>query len=143
MKELARTRRAILVAGLAAAILLAFAWMVTFSPTSGSVAERARSFITDGFSGSGRTLLWRDSLKMVPRYALAGWAPKDFARLFSHTSPKRSAGSRRKSIMKVLTTLTSTTRFRSAFRGRFFTSQSLFQPSCFSRRRDGALPGSS
>src|SRR5437867_2438402 len=43
---------------------------------------RARSFLTEGFTGAGRTLLWRDSLKMAPDFVITGCGPEGFRKAF-------------------------------------------------------------
>jgi len=52
------------------------------SPVSRSIAIRARSFWSDKFTGSGRTLLWRDSLQMIPERVVIGVGPEGFTRAF-------------------------------------------------------------
>jgi tetratricopeptide (TPR) repeat protein len=69
-------------AALAAAGVLILALAIVSSPASRDVALRARSFVEDRFTGSGRMLLWRDALKMVPRSALIGSGPEAFSREF-------------------------------------------------------------
>src|SRR5262249_44425838 len=54
------------------AVLLAAAVIVALSPVSRNVGVRARSLMTDRFTGSGRTLLWRDSLRMAADFVLIG-----------------------------------------------------------------------
>jgi len=63
-------------------VLLILAMVIVSSPASRDVGSRARSFVEDRFTGSGRILLWRDSLKMVPRFALIGSGPEAFSREF-------------------------------------------------------------
>jgi O-antigen ligase len=63
-------------------VLAASAGLISMSPASRSVAARARSFVADKFTGSGRTILWRDSLRMVPSYALKGCGPEGFRKAF-------------------------------------------------------------
>src|SRR5262249_34348093 len=64
------------------------------TPVSHIIASRARSFVSDGFTGSGRTLLWRDSIKMVPAFAFACCGPevsrKSFLALKSKETPRLS-----------------------------------------------------
>jgi O-antigen ligase/tetratricopeptide (TPR) repeat protein len=76
------SKRLITGAAVAAGIILAAVLIVGFSPGLQSIKARARSFVAEGFTGAGRTLLWRDSARMVPRYALAGCGPEGFARAF-------------------------------------------------------------
>ncbi len=63
---------------LAAAIGVALA----LSPAGKHIAERARAFRTDAMTGSSRTILWRDSIRMVPAYAATGCGPEAFVRAF-------------------------------------------------------------
>jgi O-antigen ligase/tetratricopeptide (TPR) repeat protein len=69
-------------AGLASIVVLVLIGLISLSPASRNIALRARSLIEEGFTGSGRTILWRDSLKMVTRYALVGCGPEGFRRAF-------------------------------------------------------------
>jgi O-antigen ligase/Tfp pilus assembly protein PilF len=69
-------------AALALAIILVAAVAIGLSPAGRSVAVRARSLVTEGFTGSGRTLLWRDSIKMIPAFAFAGSGPDSFRLAF-------------------------------------------------------------
>ena len=66
----------------AAGIILVAVLAVVSSPGLQSIKARARSFVAEGFTGAGRTLLWRDSARMVPRYALAGCGPEGFGKAF-------------------------------------------------------------
>lgn len=56
--------------------------VISMSQASRSIAARARSFATEGFTGAGRTILWQDSLKMVPSVALFGTGPEGFRKAF-------------------------------------------------------------
>jgi O-antigen ligase len=56
--------------------------IIVLSPASRSIGLRARTFVGDRFTGSGRTLLWRDSLKMVASFPLVGCGPEGFTRAF-------------------------------------------------------------
>jgi putative inorganic carbon (HCO3(-)) transporter len=69
---------------LATALLLALsvAVIVVVSPASRSVRERAKALISEGASSSGRMLLWRDSLRMVPSFSLVGCGPEGFRKAF-------------------------------------------------------------
>jgi O-antigen ligase/tetratricopeptide (TPR) repeat protein len=69
-------------AGLASIVVLVLIGLISLSPASRNIALRARSLIEEGFTGSGRTILWRDSLKMVTRYALVGCGPEGFRTAF-------------------------------------------------------------
>jgi len=72
----------ILPAAIACAGVLAFVLVIVLSPASRDVTTRARSFVEDRFTGSGRLLLWRDALQMVPRFTLIGCGPEAFSREF-------------------------------------------------------------
>lgn len=56
--------------------------VISMSQASHSIVARARSFATEGFTGAGRTILWRDSLKMLPSVALLGTGPEGFRKAF-------------------------------------------------------------
>src|SRR5262249_28835359 len=43
---------------------------------------RARRALAEGTGGSGRTLLWRDALPMLPAYGLSGCGPEGFRKAF-------------------------------------------------------------
>ncbi len=79
----AREKKRLMMA-LAAAAIIAVVSIATILvvPASRSISLRARSFFTEGFTGAGRTVLWRDAARMVPRYALAGCGPEGFSRAF-------------------------------------------------------------
>ena len=66
----------------AVAIILFAVATIALSPASRSILTRARSFVAEGFTGAGRTLLWRDSLRMAPRYAVTGCGPEGFGKAF-------------------------------------------------------------
>ena len=76
-----RQWRVPILAGAAVSLLLALV-VVLVSPASRSVAERLRSLRQEGLSSSGRLLLWRDALKMVPAYAVLGCGPEGFRKAF-------------------------------------------------------------
>ncbi len=77
-------RTAIIVAALIVVSLL-----VSLSSASRSLVARAKSFATEGFTGAGRTILWRDSLKMLPSVALIGVGPEGFRKAFlAYKSPE-------------------------------------------------------
>jgi len=65
-----------------ACVLLAAAMLIAFSPSSRSIIERAKLMMTEGASSSGRLLLWRDSIKMIPRFAIVGCGPEGFRKAF-------------------------------------------------------------
>ena len=69
-------------AALVFAIIVIAVSALSLVPASRNIVVRARSLITEGFTGAGRTLLWRDSLRMVPSYALTGTGPEGFRKAF-------------------------------------------------------------
>jgi O-antigen ligase len=76
-----KRRKTILRAGIGAAGVLVVVAIVSVSPASRTIALRARSLVHEN-TGAGRTLLWRDSMKMVKDYALAGCGPEGFRKAF-------------------------------------------------------------
>ena len=68
-------------AGGAAIVILLLAAVVSLSPASRTIVLRARSLVHDA-TGAGRTLLWRDSMRMVKDYALVGCGPEGFRKAF-------------------------------------------------------------
>jgi len=81
-KAASQNRRMVIRAAMGIAGVLILAVAISLSPASRNVASRARSFVEDGFTGSGRTLLWRDALKMIPCFPLIGAGPEAFSREF-------------------------------------------------------------
>ena len=75
-KILKRSPRIAAAAVIASAVLLLS--LVVMSPASRSVTQRVRAMMSEGASASGRNLLWRDSLKMAPSFALVGTGPEGF-----------------------------------------------------------------
>ncbi|HWN98800.1 MAG TPA: O-antigen ligase family protein [Blastocatellia bacterium] len=75
---LANKRRLALVSAAAVVALAVAGFMISRSPSFRSVSERARTLMTEGLSSSGRVVLWRDSIRMIPRYALIGCGPEGF-----------------------------------------------------------------
>lgn len=69
-------------ATVAFAIIVVSAGAMSMSPAARSIAIRARSLVVEGFTGSGRTVLWRDSIKMIPSFAFAGSGPDSFRMAF-------------------------------------------------------------
>ncbi|HEU4386909.1 MAG TPA: O-antigen ligase family protein [Blastocatellia bacterium] len=67
--------------GLVTAVVL-LALVGAIGPVRRAVFNRARAVITEGITGSGRTYLWHDALKMLPRYAIVGCGPDAFSRAF-------------------------------------------------------------
>jgi O-antigen ligase/tetratricopeptide (TPR) repeat protein len=68
-------------AGGTAIVILVLAAVVSLSPASRTIVLRARSLVHDA-TGAGRTLLWRDSMRMVKDYALVGCGPEGFRKAF-------------------------------------------------------------
>lgn len=69
----------------AAMVLLAvstLALVVAFTPASRSIKERVQALLTQGVQSSGRVILWRDSLKMLPAYGLTGVGAEGFRKAF-------------------------------------------------------------
>ena len=62
--------------------ILVVSVFMSLSPASRSIVQRARLSFKEGFTGSGRTGLWRDSIKMVPAFALTGTGPDNFRKAF-------------------------------------------------------------
>jgi O-antigen ligase len=56
--------------------------LIASNPASRNMVVRARLFVTEGFTGAGRTLLWRDSFRMAPDFAIAGCGPEGFRKAF-------------------------------------------------------------
>src|SRR6185503_5413859 len=75
-------RRALLGAGAGVVAVFIIVLVVALTPASRNIAVRARSIVTDRFTGAGRTLLWRDALGMVPEFSLIGCGPEAFIRVF-------------------------------------------------------------
>ncbi|HXU35629.1 MAG TPA: O-antigen ligase family protein [Blastocatellia bacterium] len=75
-KLLKRSPRGVIIVVGASVVLLVT--LLAVSPASRSVTHRLRELMSEGTSASGRNLLWRDSLKMVPSFALAGTGPEGF-----------------------------------------------------------------
>jgi O-antigen ligase len=75
-------RRLILNATIACLVILISIWAVSLNPMSRSITVRARSLLAEGATGAGRTLLWRDSIKMIPNFALTGTGPEGFRKAF-------------------------------------------------------------
>ncbi|HJZ69349.1 MAG TPA: O-antigen ligase family protein, partial [Blastocatellia bacterium] len=76
-------RRQIAIAAILGSLfILVLALAMSLSTASRSIVQRARLSIAEGFTGSGRTNLWRDSIKMVPAFALTGSGPDNFRKAF-------------------------------------------------------------
>jgi O-antigen ligase len=69
-------------AGLALIGILLLIGIIGISPASRNIVLRARSFISEGFTGAGRTLLWKDAIRMVSDYAIVGCGPEGFRKAF-------------------------------------------------------------
>lgn len=69
-------------AAIALAIILGAIVMISFNPASRNITARAISAIKEGATGAGRTVLWRDSAKMIPGFALTGCGPEGFRKAF-------------------------------------------------------------
>ena len=67
---------------IACAVVLLSVLLIASNPASRNMIVRARMFMTEGFTGAGRTLLWRDSLRMVPDFAITGCGPEGFRKAF-------------------------------------------------------------
>jgi O-antigen ligase len=67
---------------IAGSLVLLSVLLIASNPASRNMVVRARLFVTEGFTGAGRTLLWRDSLSMVPAFAIAGCGPEGFRKTF-------------------------------------------------------------
>ncbi|MFL6213089.1 MAG: O-antigen ligase family protein [Blastocatellia bacterium] len=66
----------------AALVVVAVIGLIAANPASRHLVTRARAAIAEGASGAGRTLLWRDTLPMLPAYGLAGCGPEGFRKAF-------------------------------------------------------------
>ncbi|PYP82879.1 MAG: hypothetical protein DMF61_25125 [Blastocatellia bacterium AA13] len=76
-----RKGRRVAIIGTSAFILVSVL-IIAAIPRSRSILLRGRAFVTDGLTGSGRTILWRDAARMVPSYALIGCGPEGFSKAF-------------------------------------------------------------
>lgn len=74
-------RRTMWHAGVVAVGVLVLFAIVSLSPASRSIVLRARAMIHEN-TGAGRTLLWRDSMRMVKDYVLVGCGPEGFRKAF-------------------------------------------------------------
>jgi tetratricopeptide (TPR) repeat protein len=52
--------------------------LFVLSPAARGIPKRLRQTIAEGASGAGRSILWRDSLRMLPAFALVGTGPEGF-----------------------------------------------------------------
>jgi O-antigen ligase len=76
------SRRIALRVAISCVLVLLSALLIASNPASRNMVVRARLFLTEGFTGAGRTLLWRDSLRMTPDFAIAGCGPEGFRKAF-------------------------------------------------------------
>ncbi|HEU4389679.1 MAG TPA: O-antigen ligase family protein [Blastocatellia bacterium] len=75
-------RRRLLLGAIGTVVIAVTIGLIASLPASRGLLTRARSLIGEGFTGSGRTLLWRDSSKMLLRYALVGCGPEGYREAF-------------------------------------------------------------
>ena len=75
-------RRTMQRAAVALAIILVAIVMISLNPASRNITARAISVIREGGTGAGRTILWRDSAKMIPSFAITGCGPEGFRKAF-------------------------------------------------------------
>ena len=87
------SRRLILQAAIVFIVILAAILVIILNPASRGIITRVRSVATEGFTGAGRTLLWRDSVRMVPDFALVGSGPEGFRKAFLAYKSKELARS--------------------------------------------------
>ena len=80
--EPAAMRRRLLQALIGCLVVALSALLIASNAASRNIAVRARLLVTEGFTGSGRTLLWRDSLRMAPMFVIAGCGPEGFREAF-------------------------------------------------------------
>jgi len=76
------TQRLVRQAAIVSLLMLVSVGLISLVPASRSIAVRARSIAAEGFTGSGRTTLWRDAIRMVPSYAIVGAGPEGFRKAF-------------------------------------------------------------
>lgn len=75
-------RRTVQRAAIALAVIVGAIVVISFNPASRNITARAISAINEGGTGAGRTVLWRDSVKMIPGFALTGCGPEGFRKAF-------------------------------------------------------------
>ncbi|HXG63813.1 MAG TPA: O-antigen ligase family protein, partial [Blastocatellia bacterium] len=78
----ARRRQVWFKVGLGCIIVAVAIGIIGAHPASRNILLRARSFVAEGMTGSGRTLLWRDAVRMAPDFALVGCGPEGFRKAF-------------------------------------------------------------
>ena len=86
---LTRSRRRAGAASMISAVLLVS--IIAISPLSRNITARVRALMTEGLTGSGRTLLWRDSMSMIPSFAFIGCGPEGFRKAFLDFKSKELA----------------------------------------------------
>jgi O-antigen ligase/tetratricopeptide (TPR) repeat protein len=86
-------RRLILQTAIAFIVVLISILVISSNPASRGISLRVRSVATEGFTGAGRTILWRDSVRMVPARALTGSGPEGFRKAFLAYKSKELARS--------------------------------------------------
>ena len=86
-------RRLILQAAIVFIVLLVAILVIISNPASRGIITRGRAVATEGFTGAGRTILWRDSVRMVPDFALVGCGPEGFRKAFLAYKSKELARS--------------------------------------------------
>ena len=85
---LLRSGRKSVAAIITAVIVLICIGLIMASPRQSNLTRRVRSSAFD-LTGSGRTLLWRDAVKMIPAYSLTGCGPESFSKAFlAYKSPQ-------------------------------------------------------
>jgi len=63
-------------------VILVSVGFIASTRVSRNIIDRARLLVSTRDAGAGRTLLWRDSLRMIPAYPLIGSGPDAFRRAF-------------------------------------------------------------
>jgi len=74
-------RQLVRAGGIAVLVLVIVSAIVFLNPASRTIIQRARSLVQDT-TGSGRTILWRDSAKMMGDFVLIGCGPEGFRKAF-------------------------------------------------------------
>lgn len=68
--------------GVSLILLLSVIWIASSSRYANTVWVRLLAVKEEKFTGSGRTLLWRDSLKMLPKYLIVGCGAEGYRKAF-------------------------------------------------------------
>lgn len=79
--SLLRGRATVRWAVLTSVVVLCFSVLIAINPASRNIVRRA-GLLASEKTGSGRTLLWRDSIKMIAQNPLAGSGPEGFRKAF-------------------------------------------------------------